>query len=75
MGAGASGRNGGFLLAGESDFYHDSVEKYGREKALALYKETLRELELTFKEFPDCSQNTGTLRIAVDENELKDCKK
>jgi glycine/D-amino acid oxidase-like deaminating enzyme len=25
VGAGAAGRNGGFLLAGDSDFYHDSV--------------------------------------------------
>lgn len=75
VGAGAAGRNGGFLLAGDSDFYHDSVKKYGRDKALAIYKETMHELEITFREFPSCSKNVGSLRIAADENELECCRK
>ena len=31
--AGAAGRNGGFLLAGSYHFYHDAVERLGRERA------------------------------------------
>ena len=31
VGAGAAGRNGGFLLAGDAEFYHDSVKKFGRK--------------------------------------------
>jgi len=38
VGAGAAGRNGGFLLAGLADFYHEAVEKHGREFALTIYK-------------------------------------
>lgn len=38
VGAGAAGRNGGFLMAGLSDFYHDAVKKFGREFALSTYK-------------------------------------
>jgi gamma-glutamylputrescine oxidase len=45
VGAGAAGRNGGLLLAGTADFYHDSVAKLGRSQALALYKQTLSELD------------------------------
>src|SRR4051794_34146373 len=29
---GAAGRNGGFLLAGSSEFYHDAVAVYGHER-------------------------------------------
>ena len=45
VGAGAAGRNGGLFLAGTADFYHDSVAKIGRSHALALYKQTLSELD------------------------------
>lgn len=37
VGAGAAGRNGGFLLAGDADFYHEAIKKYGRSEAKALY--------------------------------------
>lgn len=30
VGAGAAGRNGGFLLAGLAEFYHDAVKKFGK---------------------------------------------
>src|SRR4051812_38447522 len=33
VGAGAAGRNGGFLLAGTADFYHDAVKQFGRDRA------------------------------------------
>ena len=38
VGAGAAGRNGGFLLAGLSEFYHDAVRKFGAEFTLSIYK-------------------------------------
>mgnify|MGYP000299380349 CR=1 FL=1 len=43
--AGAAGRNGGFLLAGAYDFYHDAVRKHGRDRALAIYQATLIEMQ------------------------------
>src|SRR5690242_796196 len=33
VGSGAAGRNGGFLLAGTADFYHDAVKKFGHDRA------------------------------------------
>lgn len=73
--AGAAGRNGGFLLAGLADFYHDSVKSLGRDKALKIYRDTITELEKTFEEYPECTKRTGSLRIAASQQELEDCKK
>lgn len=39
--AGASGRNGGFLLAGLAAFYPDARERYGRDRARRIYAATL----------------------------------
>ena len=75
VGAGAAGRNGGFLLAGLPEFYHDAVRKLGRDFSLTVYKQTLAELDLVFKSFPECTKQTGSLRIAADAEELLDCKK
>lgn len=74
VGAGAAGRNGGFLLAGDSDFYHEAVKKYGRAEAKALYEATIKELELLFRLYPGCSRNVGSLRIAFDDDEYQSCK-
>ncbi len=38
---GASGRNGGFLLAGVAAFHNDARELYGHEHARRLYASTL----------------------------------
>lgn len=73
-GAGASGRNGGFLLAGLPDFYHRACEKLGRERAWLLYRMTLGELALMAEETPECVRLTGSLRIAPDAAELGDCQ-
>jgi glycine/D-amino acid oxidase-like deaminating enzyme len=40
LGAGASGRNAGFLLAGVSDSYADAVGTFGREKAREVWSIT-----------------------------------
>lgn len=73
VGAGAAGRNGGLLLAGVADFYHDAVARLGRGRAAAVYRLTLHEL--------DAAENAalgfrrvGSLRIADDDAEQADCE-
>jgi len=73
VGSGASGRNGGFLLAGFDEFYHEDCERMGRDKCKARYLETIDELEYQLKEFPECCTQTGSLRIAEDDVELDGC--
>lgn len=41
---GAAGQNGGFLLAGFDEEYHDNVERLGREVTYKKYLETVDEL-------------------------------
>lgn len=67
VGCGAAGRNGGFLLAGLADFHHDAVDKIGRDRAAAIYRLTLDELDAADY------RRTGSLRIADDDAELDDC--
>jgi glycine/D-amino acid oxidase-like deaminating enzyme len=71
---GAAGRNGGFLLAGSSRFYHDSVAAYGRERALGIYRLTLAEMERIEAETPSAVRRIGSLRIAADAVEVEDCR-
>lgn len=73
VGGGAAGRNGGFLLAGLALFYHDAVARYGRERARALYRLTLEELDRIEAETPALVSRTGSLRIAESAEELADC--
>lgn len=74
VGAGAAGRNGGFLLAGLADFHHDAVRYLGADVAVAYYRRTLTELDAVFAEFPQCTRRTGSLRIAANTTELDDCR-
>lgn len=71
--AGAAGRNGGFLLAGCYDFYHDAVEKYGADAARSIYELTLEQIDRIARETPEAVRRTGSLRLAVDDEELLDC--
>jgi glycine/D-amino acid oxidase-like deaminating enzyme len=73
VGAGAAGRNGGFLLAGVAAFYHDAVERFGRERARTLYRLTLGELDRVFAAVPDAARRTGSLRVADTPEEERDC--
>ena len=43
--SGASGRNGGFLIAGAAPFHNDARELYGRERASRIYAATLEAQE------------------------------
>jgi gamma-glutamylputrescine oxidase len=73
VGGGAAGRNGGFLLAGLAPFYHDAVAVYGRDRARALYRLTLDELDRIEAETPSLVARPGSLRIAESDEELADC--
>ena len=73
VGGGAAGRNGGFLLAGLALFHHEAVTRYGRERALALYRLTLGELDRLEMETPALVSRSGSLRIAESDDELADC--
>ncbi len=72
--AGAAGRNGGFLLAGAYDFYHDAVRKHGRDRALAIYQATLVEMHRIAKAAPGTVRFVGSRRIAADDWEVDDCR-
>jgi glycine/D-amino acid oxidase-like deaminating enzyme len=71
---GAAGRNGGFLLAGTADFYHDAVAQFGRDRARRLYALTIAQIETMARETPRAVRRSGSLRIAASEDERRDCE-
>lgn len=73
VGGGAAGRNGGLILAGWSSFYHNSVQKFGRARALAFYRRTMEEIARMASETPPAIRLTGSLRIASNDEEMRDC--
>ncbi|MGZ6826606.1 MAG: FAD-dependent oxidoreductase, partial [Mycobacteriales bacterium] len=73
VGAGAAGRNGGFLLAGLARPHHEVVAQVGRERAVALYRATLDELDRMAAATPECLQRNGSLRVERTEEGLADC--
>jgi glycine/D-amino acid oxidase-like deaminating enzyme len=73
---GASGRNGGFLLAGLAAFYADARERYGAERARELYAETLAAQEEIYALAAslgagEAVRRTGLLRVSVSEEEAE----
>ncbi len=71
---GASGRNGGFLIAGTAVFHNDARERYGAERARAMYARTLeaqREIYELAAELGagDSLRQVGLLRLAVSNDE------
>jgi glycine/D-amino acid oxidase-like deaminating enzyme len=74
VGAGAAGRNGGFVLAGLARFFHETVAQFGRETAAAIYRATADEIQRQARELPGVIRLTGSLRIAADAGELEDCR-
>jgi gamma-glutamylputrescine oxidase len=74
VGGGAAGRNGGFLLAGAERPHHQAVADYGRERAVALYQETLTEIDRLASELgPGIVRLVGSSRLPVDAAEAEDC--
>lgn len=71
---GAAGRNGGFLLAGTYHFHHDAVERYGRERALGLYRLTMEQMDRMAAETPEAVRRVGSVRVAGSLDEEADCR-
>src|SRR5918992_983147 len=69
--AGASGRNGGFALRGGSMAYHEAIAALGRERAAQLWRLTEDGLRSLAALAGDAFRLTGSLRLAVDEAELR----
>jgi gamma-glutamylputrescine oxidase len=73
---GASGRNGGFLLAGVAAFHNDARELYGHEHARRLYASTLSAQQEIYElaarlGIGDSVREVGSLRVAVSEEEAE----
>ena len=73
LGAGASGRNGGFLLAGSADFYHELRKRVGRTGAQSLYDLTLSARDRIAAEEPSYAP-IGSLRLPASPEERVDCE-
>ena len=69
---GASGRNGGFALRGGAAPFPVLAESIGRERTAALWSWTERELRELTGLAADAFRPTGSLRIAVDEEEREE---
>jgi gamma-glutamylputrescine oxidase len=73
---GASGRNGGFLIAGLAPFYNDARTRFGAERARAMYARTLeaqRDIYELAEELgaDESLRRVGLLRLAVSEEEAE----
>jgi gamma-glutamylputrescine oxidase len=73
---GASGRNGGFLIAGLAAFHVDAGERYGRDQARRLYARTLAAQEEMYALADelgagDAVRRVGLLRVSVSEEEAE----
>lgn len=73
VGDGASGRNGGFLLAGAADFHHVLASRLGAAHATALYERTMAELTQQLHLTPDAVRRVGSIRLAASPQEVTDC--
>jgi gamma-glutamylputrescine oxidase len=73
VGAGAAGRNGGFVLAGLKEFYHHVAAQFGRSRAAPMYAATLEEIAHLRALTPNAIRHTGSLRIAMSPDEFEDC--
>ena len=74
IGGAAAGRNGGFLRAGTSLFYHEAARKYGVDRAARMYSATIVERERLLARFPAIARRVGYLRLAHDAEEARDCR-
>lgn len=67
IGGGASGRNGGFLLAGGAPFHHVGGDR-------DLYAATIDEIAALVRELSGCVRATGSERQWSDDAERVDCE-
>ncbi|HEV3376991.1 MAG TPA: FAD-dependent oxidoreductase [Thermoleophilaceae bacterium] len=73
---GASGRNGGFLIAGLAPFHNDAVELYGRDYARRVYARTLEAQQEMYElavelGVGDAVRKVGSLRVSSSEDEAE----
>jgi glycine/D-amino acid oxidase-like deaminating enzyme len=66
----AAGRNGGFMVAGMSLFYHEARARWGPEQAKRVYQLSLDELARILDQ--PAARHTGSLRIADSDDEMAD---
>lgn len=69
----AGGRNGGFLLNGLAKFYHETRKQIGVNENKNIYRSTINEIRWLKDRAPNCLRQTGVLRIATTDKELRDC--
>jgi glycine/D-amino acid oxidase-like deaminating enzyme len=74
--SGASGRNGGFLLAGGAPFHVDALERWGHEPARRLYARTVEVQEEVIALAAELGagayvRKVGSLRLATSEEEAE----
>jgi gamma-glutamylputrescine oxidase len=74
--SGASGRNGGFLLAGTAAFYVDARERYGHDYARSVYERTLEAQQEIYAlaarlGAADAVRRTGLLRVSASQEEAE----
>ncbi len=77
--SGASGRNGGFFIAGAAPMYHDTRRLWGRERAAAIHRATLDAQEEMLAVAEEVGARghfrlEGMLRLAVDGAEADDVR-
>ena len=73
-GSGASGRNGGFVIAGTAPFHNDARRRFGPELARRIHQATIdaqREVLEIAEQLGarDLFEQRGSLRLAVDSDE------
>jgi gamma-glutamylputrescine oxidase len=73
---GASGRNGGFLIAGLAPFHNDAVKLWGREYAARVYARTLEAQGEMYAlaaglGVGDAVRRVGSLRVSSSEEEAE----
>ena len=74
--SGASGRNGGFLLAGAAPFHLDARERWGREPAARIYARTVEVQQEVYAlaeslGVSDAVRPVGSLRLGTSEEEAE----
>jgi glycine/D-amino acid oxidase-like deaminating enzyme len=78
--AGASGRNGGFLLSGTAESYSAAVARFGRAQARRIWEFSTRNHEIAQELVGELAslgwesgyRQLGSLRIAASESELEE---
>lgn len=78
-GGGATGRNGGFFIAGAAPMYHRGVETFGHERARRIHAATLAAQDEMLEAADEAGADAhfrvrGLLRIATDDAEAADVR-